>query len=135
MTRRPPRSTRTVTLFPYTTLCRSRSTPLAFIGLAETGVFANYTRLWSDRDDPATGESIAIDYQPTYVYNVGLTQNIPSWKASFGFSYQKQGESRFVTYGEIESQLYDGNLEVFIEKRLSKNVEIGRGSGRERVCQ
>src|SRR3546814_3762061 len=83
---------------------------------------ANYTRLWSDRDDPATGESIAIDYQPTYVYNVGLTQNIPSWNASFGFSYQKQGESRFVTYGEIESQLYDGNLEVFIEKRLSKNV-------------
>src|SRR3546814_1858239 len=72
---------------------------------------ANYTRLWSDRDDPATGESIAIDYQPTYVYNVGLTQNIPSWNASFGFSYQKQGESRFVTYGEIESQLYDGNLD------------------------
>lgn len=98
------------------------STPLAFIGLDETGVFANYTRLWSDRDDPATGQSIAIDYQPTYVYNVGLTQNIPSWNASFGFSYQKQGESRFVTYGEIESQLYDGNLEVFIEKRLSKNV-------------
>ncbi|GAB3315467.1 TonB-dependent receptor plug domain-containing protein [Luteimonas notoginsengisoli] len=98
------------------------STPLGFIGLAETGVFANYTRLWSDRDDPATGGSIAIDYQPTYVYNVGLTQNIPSWDASFGFSYQKQGESRFVTYGEIESQLYDGNLEVFIEKRLSKSV-------------
>src|SRR3546814_18545431 len=56
MIRRPPRYTRTDTLFPYTTLFRS------------------------------------------------------------------QGESRFVTYGEIESQLYDGNLEVFIEKRLSKNV-------------
>ena len=98
------------------------STPLAFMGLDETGIFANYTRLWSDRDDPATGESIAIDYQPTYIYNVGVTQNIPRWDASFGFSYQKQGESRFVTYGEIESQLYDGNLEVFIEKRLSKNV-------------
>lgn len=100
------------------------STPLAFIGLDETGVFANYTRLWSDRDDPATGQGIAIDYQPTYVYNVGLTQNIPSWDASFGFSYQKQGESRFVTYGEIESQLYDGNLEVFVEKRLSKNIVL-----------
>src|SRR3546814_5278848 len=76
----------------------------------------------ADRDHPATGQRIAIYYQPTDVYNVGLTQNIPSWNASFGFSYQKQGESRFVTYGEIESQLYDGNLEVFIEKRLSKNV-------------
>lgn len=95
------------------------STPLAFMGLEETGVFANYTRLWSDRDDPAGGGKIAIDYQPKYVYNVGITQNLPTWDMSFGFSYQKQGESRFVTYGEIESQLYDGNLEFFVEKRLS----------------
>lgn len=94
------------------------STPLEFMGLEETGVFANYTRLWSDRADPAGGSKIAIDYQPTYVYNVGITQNLPSWDMSFGFSYQKQGESRFVTYGEIESQLYDGNLEFFVEKRL-----------------
>ena len=94
------------------------STPLEFMGLEETGVFANYTRLWSDRDDPAGGGEIEIDYQPKYVYNVGITQNIPSWDMSFGFSYQKQGESRFVTYGEIESQLYDGNLEFFVEKRL-----------------
>jgi outer membrane receptor for ferrienterochelin and colicins len=96
------------------------STPLAFMGLAETGVFANYTRLWSDRDDPAGGGKIEIDYQPKYVYNVGITQNLPSWDASLGFSYQKQGESRFVTYGEIESQLYDGNLEFFVEKRLGQ---------------
>ncbi len=95
------------------------STPLTFMGLEETGIFANYTRLWSDRDDPAGGSKIAIDYQPKYVYNVGVTQNLPSWDMSFGFSYQKQGESRFVTYGEIESQLYDGNLEFFVEKRIS----------------
>ena len=94
------------------------STPLGFMGLEETGIFANYTRLWSDRDDPAGGDKITIDYQPKYVYNVGITQNLPSWNASFGFSYQKQGESRFVTYGEIESQVYDGNLEFFVEKRL-----------------
>lgn len=94
------------------------STPLGFMGLEETGVFANYTRLWSDRDDPAGGGKIEIDYQPKYVYNVGITQNIPTWDMSFGFSYQKQGESRFVTYGEIESQKYDGNLEFFVEKRL-----------------
>ena len=94
------------------------STPLGFMGLEETGVFANYTRMWSDRDDPAGGGKIAIDYQPDYVYNVGITQNLPSWDMSFGFSYQKQGESRFVTYGEIESQIYDGNLEFFVEKRL-----------------
>jgi TonB-dependent receptor len=94
------------------------STPLEFMGLKETGVFANFTRLWSDRDDPAGGGKIEIDYQPKYVYNVGITQNLPTWDMSFGFSYQKQGESRFVTYGEIESQKYDGNLEFFVEKRL-----------------
>lgn len=100
------------------------STPLDMFGWEETGVFANYTRLWSDRADPATGRDIAIDFQPTYVYNVGITQNIPSWETSFGFSYQKQGESRFVTYGEIESQLYDGNLEFFLEKRIGENMVL-----------
>lgn len=100
------------------------STPLSFIGLPETGFFANYTRLWSDRADPAGGENIAIDYQPDYVYNIGLTHNIPRWEASAGFSYQEQGESRFVTFGEIESQLYDGNLEVFFEKRLGERMVL-----------
>lgn len=100
------------------------STPLTFMGLEETGVFANYTRLWSDRADPAGGGDIEIDFQPKYVYNVGVTQNIPNWDMSFGFSYQKQGESRFVTYGEIESQLYDGNLEFFVEKRLGERTVL-----------
>lgn len=100
------------------------STPLDFMGLPETGVFANYTWLESDRDDPATGDDIAIDYQPDYVYNVGITHNIPSWEASAGLSYQKQGESRFVTFGEIESQLYEGNLELFVEKRIGDNMVV-----------
>ena len=100
------------------------STPLDFIGLDETGVFANYTRLWSEREDPAGGGDIEIDFQPDYVYNVGVTQNLPSLEASFGLSYQKQGESRFVTFGEIESQKYDGNLELFIEKRIGDNMVL-----------
>lgn len=100
------------------------STPLDMIGLDETGVFANYTRLWSERADPAGTGDIRVDYQPTYVYNAGVTQNLPSLDASFGFSYQKQGESRFVTFGEIESQLYDGNLEVFFEKRVGESVVL-----------
>lgn len=100
------------------------STPLTFLGLPETGLFANYTRLWSERADPAGGGDIAIDYQPEYVYNIGLTHNIPEWDASAGISYQEQGESRFVTFGEIESQLYDGNLEIFLEKRLGDNYVL-----------
>src|SRR3546814_9324896 len=37
MIRRPPRSTRTDTLFPYTTLFRSRLVPRAIAGLAVVG--------------------------------------------------------------------------------------------------
>jgi outer membrane receptor for ferrienterochelin and colicins len=100
------------------------SAPLTFMGLDETGVFANYTRLWSNREDPdGTGE-VSIDFQPDYVYNFGVTHNIPSWDAALGFSYQKQGESMFVTFGEIESQLYDGNLEIFLEKRLGDSMVL-----------
>lgn len=100
------------------------STPLSFIGLDETGFFANYSRLWSEREDPVTGQTIRVDYQPEYIYNFGLTQNFPSIEASMGFSYQKQGESQFNTLGEIETQNYDGNLEVFLEKRLGERVVL-----------
>lgn len=101
------------------------STPLTFLGLPDTGFFANYTRLWSDRANPdGSGGDIMVDYQPEYVYNFGVTHTITSWDASVGFSYQEQGESRFVTFGEIESQLYDGNLEVFLEKRLGERMVL-----------
>jgi len=100
------------------------STPLSFIGLEETGFFANYTRLWSERTDPITGEDVRVDYQPKYVYNFGLTHNLPEWNASFGFSYQKQGISTFRTLGEIERQWYGANLEVFVEKRLGENIVL-----------
>ena len=53
------------------------STPLEFIGLEETGVFANYTRLWSDRDDPA----VAADLHRLSAHlrlQRRHTQNLPS---------------------------------------------------------
>jgi outer membrane receptor protein involved in Fe transport len=94
------------------------STPLGFIGLEETGFFANFTELDSERTDPLTGIVSTFNAQPDYVYNYGLTQNLPSWDASFGFSYRKQGMSRSLFLGEIEDQWYDANLEIFIEKRF-----------------
>src|SRR3546814_21124168 len=62
------------------------STPLAFIGLAETGVFANYPRLLSGTEDTANGDSSAIDYPHTHTNNVGQTPNNPRWNSSFAFS-------------------------------------------------
>lgn len=100
------------------------STPLDFIGLPETGFFANYTALESERTDPFTGIRSGFNAQPEFVYNYGITHNIPSWNTSFGFSYREQGMSRSVFLGEIEDQWYDGNLEVFVEHRLRENLVL-----------
>jgi hypothetical protein len=91
------------------------------MGMDHTGVFGNYTRLFSRRVDQATGRDVTIDDQPTYVYNVGVTQDIPSWRASFGVSYQKQGAAMQHLVGEMQRTDYDGNLEIFLEKRLGKS--------------
>jgi outer membrane receptor for ferrienterochelin and colicins len=100
------------------------STPLDFIGLPNTGFFANYTELDSERTEPLTGLTARFNAQPEYVYNYGLTHNIESWNTSFGFSYRKQGMSESVFLGEVERQWYDGNLEVFVEHRLTDSLVV-----------
>ncbi|WP_262692716.1 TonB-dependent receptor plug domain-containing protein [Kordiimonas aestuarii] len=100
------------------------STPLVFLGLDETGFFANYTRIWSSRYDEFLQEDVRFNHQPKYVYNVGLTQNFPSIEATTGFSYQKQGLATSVFYAEIEDQYYGGNLEFFIEKRFENGFVL-----------
>lgn len=100
------------------------SAPLSFVGLDNTGVFANYTRLWSKRTEPNTGMRVPFDGQPKYVYNVGVTQEIPSWGMSAGFSFRKQGTSRSTFLGEEEYQTYQGNLEAYVEKRIGRNFVL-----------
>lgn len=100
------------------------STPLSFIGLDETGFFANYTSLDSERIEPLTGLEARFNAQPEYVYNWGITHNIPTWDMSAGFSYRKQGLSTSVFLGEVERQWYDANLEVFVERRLADNLVL-----------
>jgi outer membrane receptor for ferrienterochelin and colicins len=100
------------------------STPLSFIGMPDTGIFGNYTRLWSRRNDPTTGLRAKFNGQPKYVYNFGLTQELPKLAASFGFSYRKQGPAESVFFAEHEFQRYGGNLEAFVEKRFGKNFVL-----------
>jgi outer membrane receptor protein involved in Fe transport len=100
------------------------SAPLTVLGLENTGVFANYTRLWSKRTEPNTGLRVPFDGQPKYVYNFGVTQEFPTLGASMGFSYRKQGQSRSTFFGEEEFQEYGGNLEAYVEKRIGQNFVI-----------
>ena len=100
------------------------SAPLSFIGLDNTGVFANYTRLWSKRTEPNTGLKVPFDGQPKYVYNFGLTQDFPTFGASTGFSYRKQGPGVSTFLGEEEHQSYGANLEAYVEKRIGKKLVV-----------
>jgi outer membrane receptor protein involved in Fe transport len=100
------------------------SAPLIFLGLENTGVFANYTRLWSRRTEPNLNRRVPFDGQPEFVYNFGLTQEFPRLGASAGFSYRKQGRSISTFLGEEEYQFYEGALEAYIEKRLNKNFVL-----------
>jgi outer membrane receptor protein involved in Fe transport len=100
------------------------SAPLSVIGLDDTGVFANYTRLWSERTEPNTGLKVPFDGQPKYVYNFGVTQEFPAIAASAGFSYRKQGKARSTFFGEDEFQVYGGNLEAYVEKRIGKRFVL-----------
>lgn len=100
------------------------STPLSFMGLDETGFFANYTRIWSSRYDEFLQEDVRFNHQPKYVYNFGVTQNFPNIETTTGFSYQKQGLARSVFFAEIEDQYYGGNLEFFVEKRFESGFVL-----------
>ena len=98
------------------------STPLDFIGMEHTGVFLNYSWLDSSVED-FLGDR-RFNSQSDYVFNVGFTQDIPTWGAAFGATYRKQGDAANRIVGEEVVTSYGGDLEVFVEKQVASNVVI-----------
>ncbi len=98
------------------------STPLTVIGLENTGVFLNYSWLDSDIDDEFGSRK--FNSQSDYVLNVGFIQDLPTWGASFGVTYRKQGEAYSRVVGEEVTTTYGGDLEMFVEKRIGKDITI-----------
>ncbi|MBB3063243.1 TonB-dependent receptor plug domain-containing protein [Microbulbifer rhizosphaerae] len=96
------------------------SMPLAFMGLENTGFYANYAYLDSEIEDPFTGEERTFRNQPDSVYNVSLTQDIPGFGGA-GISYQKRSESLATEFEEYVVTEYDGNLELFVEWNINRN--------------
>ncbi|WP_308365879.1 MULTISPECIES: TonB-dependent receptor [unclassified Microbulbifer] len=96
------------------------SMPLAFVGLENTGFYANYAYLDSEIEDPFTGEERTFRNQPDSVYNVSLTQDIPGFGGA-GVSYQKRSESLATEFEEYVVTEYDGNLELFVEWNINRN--------------
>ena len=90
------------------------SMPLAFMGLDNTGFYANYAYLDSEIKDPFTGDMRTFRNQPDSVYNVSLTQDLPGFGGA-GISYQKRSGSLETEFEEYVITEYDGNLEMFVE--------------------
>lgn len=100
------------------------STPLGFIGLPDTGLFANYTYLDSSTRDPFTGEDRRFNNQPHHVYNVGFIQTVRPLNASFGASLSGRSTAVESNFDETVRLSYNPDLEAFIEYRFNRNFLI-----------
>lgn len=98
------------------------STPLTALGMPNTGVFLNYSYLNSKVTD-FIGERRFND-QARSVYNIGFIQDLPSWAASFGATYRKQGDAFSRVLAEEVTVKYGDDLEVFVEKRFGKTLSV-----------
>jgi len=100
------------------------STPLTLLNMPNTGIFGSVTWIDSETTDPFTGDDRRFRDQPNYILNVGFIHSIEQTGTAFGVSYQKRGHSFAIDPDEIEKTTYDGNLDVFIEQRLSGSMVI-----------
>ena len=92
--------------------------PLDGIGLTDTGLFANYSRLKSSVEDPITGKDRQYRTQASWVYNVRIMKNLTNIEMAMGATYNRRSSSQFGDFGELVDLKYGGILDLFIEKRF-----------------
>jgi outer membrane receptor for ferrienterochelin and colicins len=100
------------------------SVPLTFLGMPDTGLFANYTYLDSETTDPFTREKRRFNNQPHHVYNAGFIQTVKTADVSFGATISGRSRAMESNFDEIIDLRYDPDLEAFVEKRLGRNFVI-----------
>src|SRR3546814_17760811 len=120
MIRRPPRSTRTDTLFPYTTLFRSRARDLRELRLERLGVRLETPLQTVDGRDRSTVLRIAVIVVDGQERQGGLEQELVEAQVEI------TGDDRPGPLGQA--------IGVQLQQR-ARLEQIGRASCRERVCQ
>ncbi|MET0281589.1 MAG: TonB-dependent receptor [Steroidobacteraceae bacterium] len=98
------------------------STPLTAVGLPNTGVFLNYS--WVDSKVTDFLGERRFNEQAKSVYNLGFIQDLPRWGAAFGATYRKQGNAFSRVLAEEVTVKYGDELDLFVEKRLGKNLSV-----------
>src|SRR3546814_18114707 len=119
MKRLPPRSTRTYTLFPYTTLFRS-SVPSSIVG-DKAGILISIGIEWGILVSCA---GVAMGAMASFVINAHASRPCPCTKPIWAPPSPSQGGT-----GDMRIYL------VVIDESPEASVEIGKASCRERVCQ
>src|SRR3546814_19154719 len=128
MIRRPPRSTRTDTLFPYTTLFRSEYAPkFSAHGDAislNADLFARIKSLYEQRD------SLGLDAQSVRLverYYTGFVRN--------GANLSDADKAHLKDINGQMTKLGTQLREQLLAEVTPVAGELGSASGRERVCQ
>jgi outer membrane receptor protein involved in Fe transport len=98
------------------------STSLGFLGMPNTGVFANVS--WLDSEVTDFAGTRRFNGQSDYVFNVGFIQDLPSINSAFGVTYREQGDAFDRIVGEEIFTSYGGELEAFIEHRIGNRATI-----------
>src|SRR3546814_11327266 len=127
MIRRPPRSTRTDTLFPYTTLFRSQ------IRVLEPGRWSLWRRADAVRDRPwrrhAGGET---SFGPP---GFGTLPLVTVYAERTGYLTARPPLLDLAWLNLAHWQSSSDQRHILHVARVPILFEIGRASGRERVCQ
>src|SRR3546814_16457711 len=125
MIRRPPRSTRTDTLFPYTTLFRS---PVSLIGLLAS--LPNDAAGIRDRAMISTGYDAGLRRSELVRIDVKHIERLPTGEASLFVPRSKTDQE-----GEGARAWLSARSVEYLDQWIEHADTIGRASSRERVCQ
>lgn len=96
------------------------------IGMPELMLRFNYTRLFSEITNSATGQTTRISDQPPYVYNFGFDWQLSRWGAAWGVNYNytpkflKNPTEPLKPNDEAEQKL----LDMYVMKRLNKELSL-----------
>src|SRR3546814_14280066 len=141
MIRRPPRSTRTDTLFPYTTLFRS-AMRAAWPAHKPMGIRVSATDWVEGGFTPDEAvvfakalEAIGCDYIDVSTGGLDHRQKIPlaaGYQVPFGAKIREETSMKTMSVGLIGTP---EQAEEIIASGKADFVAIGRASCRERVCQ
>src|SRR3546814_18543492 len=120
MIRRPPRSTRTDTLFPYTTLFRS----VRLQGIPDPERTMHVQRATPPIDLFLNGDDIAMIFSRVVEQRIAAHEAVAQMQVDMG-ARGKRRQCAAIRSSQLERA----------DPVRFRGDEIGRASGRERVCQ